>query len=82
MSGAGSRASTRRCPPTRRPGGHDSFVAAGRRVRDRFPDRGPLPAWLTEDDLDVYAGEFERTGFTGALNRYRNMDRDWEDLAA
>ncbi|GGQ65443.1 alpha/beta fold hydrolase [Kitasatospora griseola] len=57
------------------------FVArAGGRLRDRFPD-GRLPAWLTEDDLDVYAGEFERTGLTGALNRYRAMDRDWEDLA-
>ncbi|SOB88455.1 alpha/beta fold hydrolase [Streptomyces sp. 1331.2] len=57
------------------------FVArTGGRLRDRFPD-GKLPAWLTEDDLDVYAGEFERTGMTGALNRYRNMDRDWEDLA-
>lgn len=31
--------------------------------------------------LDVCAGEFERTGVTDALNRYRNMDRDWEDLA-
>ncbi|MFF7590427.1 alpha/beta fold hydrolase [Kitasatospora purpeofusca] len=50
------------------------------RLRDRFPS-GKLPAWLTEDDLDVYVGEFERTGMTGALNRYRNMDRDWEDLA-
>jgi pimeloyl-ACP methyl ester carboxylesterase len=58
-----------------------SFVAEGGRLRDRFPDLGPLPAWLSEDDLDVYAGEFERTGFTGALNRYRNMDRDWEDMA-
>ncbi|MGW2407926.1 alpha/beta fold hydrolase [Streptomyces sp. NPDC001739] len=57
------------------------FVSrTGGRLRDRFPD-GKLPAWLTEDDLDVYAGEFERTGMTGALNRYRNMDRDWEDLA-
>ncbi|MFI9824010.1 alpha/beta hydrolase [Streptomyces sp. NPDC052013] len=57
------------------------FVArGGGRLRDRFPT-GVLPAWLSEDDLDVYAGEFERTGFTGALNRYRNMDRDWEDLA-
>lgn len=57
------------------------FVAPGGRLRDRFPtDR--LPAWLTEDDLDVYAGEFERTGLTGALNRYRAMDRDWKDLAA
>ncbi|MFJ3499198.1 MULTISPECIES: alpha/beta fold hydrolase [unclassified Streptomyces] len=50
------------------------------RLRDRFPV-GVLPTWLSEDDLDVYAGEFERTGLTGALNRYRNMDRDWEDLA-
>ncbi|MEU4932812.1 alpha/beta hydrolase [Streptomyces yokosukanensis] len=52
----------------------------GGHLRDRFP-HGRLPSWLTEGDLDVYAGEFERTGMTGALNRYRNMDRDWEDLA-
>jgi len=26
--------------------------------------------------------EFERTGLTGGLNRYRNVDCDWEDLAA
>ncbi|MFF4625526.1 hypothetical protein [Nonomuraea jabiensis] len=43
--------------------------------------RGVLPAWLSEDDLDVYAGEFERTGISGALNRYRDMDRAWEELA-
>ncbi|MER0443533.1 alpha/beta hydrolase [Streptomyces sp. Edi4] len=56
------------------------FVAHGARLRDRFP-AAALPFWLTEDDLDVYAGEFERTGMTGALNRYRAMDRDWADLA-
>ncbi|GII91703.1 epoxide hydrolase [Sinosporangium siamense] len=56
------------------------FASQGGRLRDRFP-AGRLPAWLGEDDLDVYAAEFERTGLTGALNRYRNMDRDWEDLA-
>ncbi|MGW6247061.1 alpha/beta fold hydrolase [Streptomyces roseolus] len=57
------------------------FVTRGDgRLRDRFP-AGVLPAWLSEGDLDVYAGEFERTGLTGALNRYRNMDRDWEELA-
>ncbi|MFJ5308981.1 alpha/beta fold hydrolase [Streptomyces sp. NPDC088350] len=50
-------------------------------LRERFPTAAGLPAWLNEDELDVYAGEFERTGLTGALNRYRNMDRDWEDLA-
>ncbi|MEU6339657.1 alpha/beta hydrolase [Streptomyces sp. NPDC046977] len=57
------------------------FVGGGGTLRDRFP-AGPPPAWLGEDGLDVCAGEFERTGTTGALNRYRNMDRDWEDLAA
>lgn len=55
------------------------FASRGGMLRDRFPT-GRLPAWLSEDDLDVYAGEFERTGLRGALNRYRNMDRDWEDL--
>ncbi|MGP4094597.1 alpha/beta fold hydrolase [Nonomuraea sp. KM90] len=57
------------------------FVPEGGRLRDRFP-KDVLPSWLTEADLDVYAGEFERTGLTGALNRYRNVDRDWADLAA
>ncbi|MFD4278685.1 alpha/beta hydrolase [Streptomyces cyaneofuscatus] len=57
------------------------FVPPGAHLADRFPT-GPLPAWLTEADLDVYSGEFERSGLTGALNRYRNVDRDWEDLAA
>ncbi|MFD3455042.1 alpha/beta fold hydrolase [Streptomyces sp. NPDC058691] len=56
------------------------FVGKGGTLRDRFP-AGPPPAWLGEDGLDVCAGEFERTGMTGALNRYRNMDRDWADLA-
>ncbi|MFD7297696.1 alpha/beta hydrolase [Streptomyces sp. NPDC059897] len=56
------------------------FLARGGRLRDRFP--GVLPGWLSEGELDVYAGEFERTGMSGALARYRNMDRDWEDLAA
>ncbi|MEU8937439.1 alpha/beta hydrolase [Streptomyces goshikiensis] len=63
------------------PGAPDPhFVSRGGRLRDRFP-AGRLPGWLSEDELDFYAGEFERTGMSGALHRYRNMDRDWEDLA-
>jgi pimeloyl-ACP methyl ester carboxylesterase len=56
-------------------------IPHGARMSDRFsyPTDG-MPAWLTDADLDMYAGEFERTGFTGGLNRYRNVDRDWEDL--
>ncbi|MEV2251009.1 alpha/beta hydrolase [Streptomyces sp. NPDC050147] len=57
------------------------LVPRGGRMSDRFPQGPGLPSWLTEADLDVYAAEFERTGLTGALNRYRNVDRDWEDLA-
>jgi pimeloyl-ACP methyl ester carboxylesterase len=41
-----------------------------------------LPAWLTEADVDFYTQEFERTGFRGGLNWYRNMDRSWELMAA
>jgi pimeloyl-ACP methyl ester carboxylesterase len=40
-----------------------------------------LPPWLSEADLDFYAGEFARTGFRGGLNWYRNIDRNWELLA-
>lgn len=37
-----------------------------------------LPAWLTEQDIDFFTREFERTGFRGGLNWYRSMDRWWE----
>ena len=40
-----------------------------------------LPAWLTDADLDFYAGEFTRAGFRGGLNWYRNIDRNWELMA-
>ena len=40
-----------------------------------------LPAWVSEQDLDFYAGEFQRSGFRGPLNWYRNMDRNWEQGA-
>jgi pimeloyl-ACP methyl ester carboxylesterase len=38
----------------------------------------PLPRWLTEGDLDVFAAEYQRGGFRGGLNWYRNIDRNWE----
>jgi pimeloyl-ACP methyl ester carboxylesterase len=40
-----------------------------------------LPAWLTEANVDFYAGEFAHTGFRGGLNWYRNIDRNWELMA-
>jgi pimeloyl-ACP methyl ester carboxylesterase len=34
--------------------------------------------WMTEEELAVYVEAFKRTGFTGGLNWYRNIDRNWE----
>jgi pimeloyl-ACP methyl ester carboxylesterase len=38
----------------------------------------PFPAWLSAADLDHYASEFAKTGFSGGLSYYRSMDRTWE----
>jgi pimeloyl-ACP methyl ester carboxylesterase len=45
---------------------------------ERLPEPDGLPDWITQDELDHYISEFSRTGFTGALNWYRNFDRNWE----
>lgn len=34
--------------------------------------------WLSEADLEVYVDAFSKTGFSGGLNWYRNIDRNWE----
>jgi pimeloyl-ACP methyl ester carboxylesterase len=57
-------------------------IAPGGAMRDKLPTPERLPAWLSEADFDAVTRAFERNGLSGALNRYRNVDRDWEDLAA
>ncbi|WP_037894935.1 alpha/beta fold hydrolase [Streptomyces sp. Tu 6176] len=42
-----------------------------------MPDPGTLPGWFTESDLDALTESFSE-GFTGALDWYRNLDRNWE----
>ena len=54
-----------------------TFANDGRGFVDRLPEPDGLPDWLSRDELDHYIGEFTRTGFTGGLNWYRNMDRNW-----
>jgi epoxide hydrolase A/B len=48
----------------------------------KFMDTADLPAtlpqWLTEHDIDVFTEAFEKTGFRGGVNWYRNIDRNWE----
>lgn len=50
----------------------------GRGFVDRLPEPDALPDWLSQAELDHYTAEFGRTGFTGGLNWYRNIDRNWE----
>ena len=52
----------------------------GDTILSRLPDPNPFPTWLLEADIDYYVGEFEKSGFRGGLNRYRNHDRDFEFL--
>ena len=47
----------------------------------RMIDPPELPAWLSEADIEFYAGVFAETGFRGGLNWYRNIDRNWELMA-
>jgi pimeloyl-ACP methyl ester carboxylesterase len=54
-----------------------AFANDGRGFVDRLPEPDALPNWLSREELDHYIAEFTRTGFTGGLNWYRNMDRNW-----
>jgi len=62
-------------------GGPVGMVSRGGGFLTRIPSPATLPAWLSEVDIDFYVGEFERSGFRGGLNWYRNIDRNWELLA-
>jgi pimeloyl-ACP methyl ester carboxylesterase len=53
-------------------------VPAGGGFLDFCREPETLPAWLTEADLDVFTEDYAKTGFTGGLNWYRNLDRTWE----
>jgi pimeloyl-ACP methyl ester carboxylesterase len=44
-------------------------------------DPAVLPSWLTRSDVEYFGRQFAESGFAGAVNWYRNMDRNWELLA-
>jgi len=49
----------------------------GRGFVERLPVPTGLPAWLSQAEFDHFVAEFTRTGFTGGINWYRNLDRNW-----
>jgi pimeloyl-ACP methyl ester carboxylesterase len=63
--------------PAAWPGGIP-VVPPGGGLLDILPEPDALPGWLSGPDIDVFAAQFARSGFTGPLNWYRNLDRNWE----
>src|ERR671933_994542 len=56
----------------------DMLVKPGHGLMGEIALPEKLPDWIDDADLDFYTSEFERTGFAGGLNWYRNIDRNWE----
>ncbi|HEY2733759.1 MAG TPA: alpha/beta hydrolase, partial [Polyangiales bacterium] len=51
------------------------------KLLDTLFDDGRSPSCMTEQDLDYFTSQFEKSGFRGPLNFYRNFDRNWERTA-
>ncbi len=47
---------------------------------EAFDDPDPFPEWLTDTDLNYFIENFEAGGFRGPVNRYRNQERDFNNL--
>jgi pimeloyl-ACP methyl ester carboxylesterase len=77
---SGSGDVPRRHPPGAAPSGVGMVPRAGGFLT-RMPNPEVSPPWLSEADVEYYAGQFRRSGFRGGLNWYRNIDRNWELMA-
>lgn len=55
-----------------------AFVANMEYYGQPAPAELPGNDVLNEEELDYYVRHYERTGFTPAINWYRNMSRNWE----
>ncbi|MEL6507355.1 MAG: alpha/beta hydrolase, partial [Pseudomonadota bacterium] len=52
-------------------------------LQTRFANRKDIPdadLVMTPNDLEVYAHAYRRSGFTGGINLYRNINRNWETM--
>lgn len=55
-----------------------TFMAMINLARAETPPGEPI---MSERELAIYVSAFESTGFTGSINWYRNLDRNWHLLA-
>ena len=58
------------------------MVARAAGLLDALPDPARLPDWLDPADLAAFIAGFAASGFSGGLNYYRNLDRNWALQAA
>ena len=59
-----------------------SLIPVGGGFLDSGTQPPELPGWLSEEDIDAYVAQYAQAGFTGPLNWYRNLDRNWELTSA
>jgi pimeloyl-ACP methyl ester carboxylesterase len=55
--------------------GWDGHFPKGQALSEQLVVPEQLPAWLTQEDLDLYVREITASGFSGGFNWYRNIKR-------
>jgi pimeloyl-ACP methyl ester carboxylesterase len=64
----------------RKPGDESAFALINI-LKAYDPAHDPRGKFLTDDEFAAFVETFERTGFTGGINWYRNFTRNWERSA-
>ncbi len=64
----------------RKPGDPSAFALINI-LKAYDPAFDPREKFLSDDELAVFVSTFQRTGFTGGINWYRNFTRNWERSA-
>ncbi len=64
----------------RKPGDESVFPLV-KMVQAYDPAVDPRQFFLSDDEFEAFVETFERTGFTGGINWYRNFTRNWERSA-
>ncbi len=58
-----------------------AVVPAGGGLLDTTLEPAAAPSWLAPADFARYVAAFQKSGFRGGLNWYRNLDRNWALMA-